>query len=84
MLHRLTHRAAGWLTLAAVILGGPSPLLAQTAVQTVNDAHLLPLEEFSPAFLGIYRKAMEIEDEIGRHAESYSVDVDLAWAVCLY
>ena len=84
MLHLLTHRAAGWLTLAAVILGIPSPLLAETPVQPGDDTRLLPLEEFSPAFLGIYRKVMEIEDEIGRHAESYGVDVDLAWAVCLY
>ena len=27
---------------------------------------------------------MEIEDEISRHAETYGVDIDLAWAVCLY
>ena len=84
MFHLLTHRAVGWLTLAAVILGAPSPLLAETPIQPVDDTRPLPLEEFSPAFLGIYRKVMEIEDEIGRHAESYGVDVDLAWAVCLY
>ena len=84
MFQLLTHRAVGWLTLAAVILGAPSPLLAQTPTQPVDDTRPLPLEEFSPAFLGIYRKVMEIEDEIGRHAESYGVDVDLAWAVCLY
>ena len=86
MLHLLTHRAAGWLTRAAVavILGTPSPLLAEPPVQPVDDTRILPLEEFSPAFLGIYRKVMEIEDEIAGHAESYGVDVDLAWAVCLY
>lgn len=44
----------------------------------------LPLEEFSPAFLGMYRKVMDIEDNIRRHAERYGVDFDLARAVCLY
>lgn len=43
-----------------------------------------PLDDFSPAFLGIYRKVMEIEDEIRRNAERYAVDVDLARAVCMY
>jgi len=86
MSHLLTNRATRWLTLAAVvvILGTSSPCLAEIHVQTVDDTHFLPVEEFSPAFLGIYRKVMEIEDEIRRHAESYGVDVDLAWAVCLY
>ena len=84
MLHLWTHRACGWLTLFAVVLTSPSPLLGETAAQPVDDTRLLPLEEFSPTFLGIYRKVMEIEDEIGRHAESYGVDIDLAWAVCLY
>ena len=86
MSHLLTHRAAGWLTLAsvAVTLGTSSPLLAKPAVQPIYDTRTLPVEEFSPAFLGIYRKVMEIEGEIARHAESYGVDVDLAWAVCLY
>ena len=48
------------------------------------EATPLPLEEFSPAFLGMYRKVMEVEDEIRRHAERYGVDFDLARAVCLY
>jgi len=48
------------------------------------QAQPLPLEEFSPAFLGVYRKVMEIEPEIRRHARRYGVDADLALAVCLY
>ena len=84
MLHLLTPRAAGWITLAAIILGTSSPLRAEARVQPGDDTRLRPLEEFSPAFLGLYRKVMEVEDEIRRHAESYGVDVDLAWAVCLY
>ena len=84
MSHLLTHRACGWLTLCCVVLATSSPLLGERAVQPVDSTRFLPLEEFSPAFLGIYRKVMDIEDEIARHADTYGVDVDLAWAVCLY
>ena len=42
------------------------------------------LDAFSPAFLGMYRKLMEIDGEIQRHAKRYGVDLDLARAVCLY
>ena len=45
---------------------------------------ILPLEDVSPVFLGMYRKVMEIEAEVKRHAERYGVDFDLARAVCLY
>jgi LysM repeat protein len=44
----------------------------------------VPLEEFSPSFLGVYRKVMVIEDEIVRYAAKYGVDVALARAVCMY
>jgi LysM repeat protein len=43
-----------------------------------------PLEDFSPGFLGMYRKVMVIESEIRRYAEAYGVDFDLARAVCLH
>ena len=87
MSHLLTHRAMGWLTLITLVLlvlAAPSPLLAETSAQAADESGLLPIEELSPAFLGLYRKVMEIEEEIARHAESYGVDIDLAWAVCLY
>lgn len=58
----------------AVIIGGVAPAAAD----------VLPLDDFSPGFLGVYRKVMEVEDEIRRHAEWYGVDFDLARAVCLY
>ena len=51
--------------------------------QTNTDG-ILPIEQFSPLFLGMYRKVMEIEDDIKRHAETYGVDYELARAVCLY
>ena len=67
-----------------VLFGGsavPSPSPSQSLPQ-VGD--LLPLSELSPGFLGMYRKVMEIENEIRRYAERYGVDFDLARAVCFY
>ena len=52
---------------------------AQTASSVV-----LPVEEFSPGFLGVYRKVMEIEDEIVEYSRKYGVDPALARAVCMY
>ena len=49
-----------------------------------QDDGIMPIEAFSPMFLGMYRKVMEIEDEIKRHTETYGVDYELARAVCLY
>ena len=48
-----------------------------------SDTSLLPLDEFSPQFLGMYRKAMTIEDEIRTHTEKYGVDVNLARAMLI-
>jgi LysM repeat protein len=42
------------------------------------------IDKFGPGVLGIYRKVMEIEEEIARQAERYGVDLDLARAVCMY
>ena len=47
-------------------------------------AGILPLDDFSPVFLGMYRKLMVIEDDIRRYSAQYGVDYDLARAVCLY
>jgi LysM repeat protein len=61
-------------------------LVAAPVAAGVTDARagVPPLDDFSPAFLGMYRKVMEIEDDIRVHAERYGVDFDLARAVCLY
>lgn len=62
-----------------------SPALAAPPAQEESErAELLPLEEFSPAILGIYRKLMLIEDEIRTYADRYGVDYDLARATCMY
>ena len=44
---------------------------------------LLPLDDFSPQFLGMFRKSMEIETELRRFTERYGVDFDLARAVLI-
>ena len=49
-----------------------------------TPAGILPLDDFSPVFLGMYRKLMVIEEDIRRYSAQYGVDFDLARAVCLY
>ncbi len=82
-----------WITLAAFLCGALlAPLFLLTspslsaAAQSDDDPRgepLLPLSEFSPQLLGMYRKTMEIEPEMRRFTEQYGVDLDLARAVCL-
>ena len=87
-LNRTTgHLAVGVQAALLVLLVVPQSLAAGTVAQSsaVEDTgHLLPLEDFSPAFLGVFRKMMLIEDEIQTYADQYGVDIDLARAVCLY
>lgn len=64
----------------AVSAGGAAAADAQPAPA---DATIQPLTDFSPAFLGMYRKVMEIEDDIRRYADKYDVDFDLARAVVI-
>jgi soluble lytic murein transglycosylase-like protein len=72
----------GWATVAlAVMLLSPGGTRARADTPPPG---ILPLEEVSPVFLGMYRKAMLIEAEIKRYSERYGVDFDLARAVCLY
>jgi LysM repeat protein len=49
-----------------------------------QQAGLVPLDDFSPALLGVYRKVMEIEPQIAELAQKYGVDRQLALAVCMY
>ena len=71
------------LVLSALALFAPSPLMSTADGQEPAPSHVVPLEDFSPGFLGMYRKVMEIEDQIIEHAEKYGVDVTLARALCL-
>ncbi len=67
-----------WLLAIAVGLMCPPPTAA------AEPGPILTLQEFSPSFLGIYRKVMLIEDDIVKYSDKYGVDVTLAKAVCLY
>jgi len=81
---------AGRITvgLLALALSVPSIGMAASAAPARPGqdefADILPLDDFSPAILGIYRKLMEIEGTIERHATRYDVDFDLARATCMY
>lgn len=68
----------------APAIGQTSPAASpeQDPAGTFRD--VLPLQEFSPTVLGVYRKMMEIEAEIRVATDRYAVDFDLARAVCMY
>jgi LysM repeat protein len=74
------NRAAAAFALVAVLMSN-LPASGQSAAPSDSS---MGIDDFGPGVLGIYRKVMEIEDEIARHAERYGVDVDLARAVCMY
>lgn len=68
---------------AAPSAGQPMPAAAALATTSGVESGIRPLTEFSPAFLGMYRKVMEIEGEVERHARTYGVDLDLARSVAI-
>ncbi len=87
---RIRSRFVAFLALAGTLAAGASAQDSRAAAGrprvaiTPDDAALLlPFDEVSPQFLGMYRKAMHIEDEIRGHAERYGVDYDLARAVLI-
>ncbi len=69
----------GCAALIMVLSAGPAA--GQTPI--ASESSIRPLTEFSPAFLGMYRKVMEIEGEIERYATQHGVDVDLARAIAI-
>jgi hypothetical protein len=83
----MVGRRQVWVVLLAVLVGGASAEAAQAAVQADtprNADRALPQEAFSPAFLGMYRKVMEIDAQIVTYAKKYNVDPSLARAVCMF
>ncbi len=79
MLHRPAHTTRHVVaTLVAAIL-----LSAPLHAEPQPSDGLLPVEALSPGFLGMYRKVMEIEDEISKYADKYGVDLTLARALCI-
>ena len=55
----------------------------RVAITPDDAALLLPLDDFSPQLLGMYRKAMRIEDDVRTYAEQYEVDYDLVRAMLI-
>ena len=87
---RIRSRIVALLALVAavtVVARAQPPRVAPTgprmAITPEDTALLLPLDDFSPQLLGMYRKAMRIEDEIRGHTARYGVDYDLARAVLI-
>lgn len=74
----------GTLPAAPTVSPLPAPEQQSQTATGVIDPSALTLQDLSPGFLGLYRKVMEIEDRIRRHATTYGLDYDLARAVCLY
>ena len=75
---------AGALTAAGLAQEARSaPAPPHVAVAPDAAALLLPLDDFSPQFLGMYRKAMTIEDDIRTYSKRYGVDYDLARAMLI-
>jgi len=72
------------LPAAARVSPLPAPQQRAQTAPGVIDPSALTLQDLSPGFMGLYRKVMEIEDRIRRHATTYGLDYDLARAVCLY
>ena len=80
---RTSSRLVLLLALAAVVAVSARAQPPRVAITPDDAALLLPLDDFSPQFLGMYRKAMRIENEIRGHTEQYGVDYDLARAVLI-
>ena len=80
MLHVLAHTTRSAVAALVVAMLLPAPLHAETP-QTPDG--LLPVEALSPGFLGMYRKVMEIENDISKYADKYDVDLTLARALCI-
>ena len=73
-----------FLIIVLALLIMPPPANAGALPAQTDTERILPLTDFSPALLGMFRKMMEIEGEIRRFAGQYDVSLDLARAVCLH
>lgn len=74
----VSHAPVRRLVVFAVIVSFVS--VAAASARTPDP----PAGDFSPAFLGMYRKVMRIDAAIDRYARQYHVDPQLARAVCMF
>lgn len=72
------------LVVAAVATAGLAAPTAAGQQAAASEDQLLPLNAFSPALLGMYRKVMEIDSEIKRFTDQYELDLNLARSVVLH
>ncbi|MDA1093366.1 MAG: LysM peptidoglycan-binding domain-containing protein [Acidobacteria bacterium] len=72
------------LLVAALATFGPSTPGAAAQQAAASEDQLLPLNDFSPALLGMYRKVLEIDSEIKRFTDRYGLDLNLARSVVLH
>lgn len=83
MMSMLAMSASGFTMPQAAPAQEGAQLQAPAASALIDPASVTA-QDLSPGFLGVYRKVMEIEDEIRAQAERYGLDYDLARAACLY
>ncbi|MGE3110182.1 MAG: transglycosylase SLT domain-containing protein, partial [Phycisphaerales bacterium] len=79
-----SRRTLAALSMALCVAAGGVGRVEAAQPAEVEVSALPAAEDFSPAFLGMYRKVMEIEDAIDRFSEQYGVDPLLARAVCMF
>ena len=85
--HEWTRSLAAMFVLMVTATSFSRPVFANKLSgqgDPVDTSAIVPFDEFSPPFLGVYRKVMEIEGDIVRYSRKYGVDASLARAVCMY
>jgi LysM repeat protein len=89
----VSYKGTGRRYFSSLILAGAFILLAsstygraalQENVEDPSPGRISLEEQFSPSFLGMYRKVMLIDKNVQAYSEKYDVDVALARAVCMY
>ena len=75
-----------WLPLVILLSGTVGLSLPVAASQQISSGatQLLPLTEFSPSLLGMYRKVIQIEGELQKYTTRYGLDLNLARSVVLH
>src|SRR5690348_9843058 len=56
----------------------------QENVEVPGAVRIAPGDQFSPSFLGMYRKVMLIDKNVEAYSKKYNVNLALARAVCMY
>jgi LysM repeat protein len=88
----VSHLRTRWVPILVVFFalltaGSARAQTTEPPPPTVPPAAVPPTAapgDFSPAFIGMYRKLMTIDGAIGRYSRKYGVDPMLARAVCMF